>query len=235
MDKIGLNRVTHYTLTSGVNGELEELDYRTRPHAALPGWWIGETVFSNHEKRDAYCHRLDERGDRIRSGSTRHPYFSVEQWKELPHRQRKALRAEYVAELEAQIKASGLLEDGRIKRSASKRSSSAGGPSSSGSVGSSHAAGSVTMAGPSASTPVETLLVMPTTMTWQIHRSHIEVIVDPSSFYTCVAGPVPHAEFVANPKALEATELEWGSLRAVGKTGCWDELLKVGGGYVRSS
>ena len=49
MDKIGLHRVTHYTLASGVNGKIEELDYRTRPHAALLGWWIGEIVFSNHE------------------------------------------------------------------------------------------------------------------------------------------------------------------------------------------
>ena len=50
------------------------------------------------------------------------------------------------------------------------------------------------------------------------------MIVDPSSFYACVARPVPHAEFVANPKAIEAAELEWGSLRALGKMGCWDEL-----------
>merc|ERR1712198_295248 len=64
---------------------------------------------------------------------------------------------------------------------------------------------------------------MPTTMIGQRHRSQLELVVDPSSFYACVARPVPHAEFVANPKAIEASELEWGRLRAVGRTGCWDE------------
>ena len=44
------------------------------------------------------------------------------------------------------------------------------------------------------------------------------------SFHTCVAWPVSHAEFAANPKAIEAAEVEWGRLGAVGKTGCWDEL-----------
>ena len=76
----------------------------------------------------------------------------------------------------------------------------------------------------SVSTPVESVPMMPTTMTGQDHRSHIEEIKDPSSFYACVARPVSHAEFAANPKAIEAAEIEWGRLRAVGKTGCWDEL-----------
>ena len=62
LSKTGLGRVTHYTIVTGKSGKIEELDYRTRPHAALSDWWIGATVFPNNDKRDPYGHRLDERG-----------------------------------------------------------------------------------------------------------------------------------------------------------------------------